>query len=49
MKMSEFEGRNTRFSANVIKPEKKRQSLKLLMCYITEYRINLREVSLSWG
>ena len=36
MRMSEFEGRNTRFSANVIKLEKKRQNLKLLMCYITE-------------
>ena len=46
MRMSELEGRNTRFSANVIKLEKKTQNLKLLMCYITEYRIYLREISL---
>ena len=51
--MSELEGRNTRFSANAIKLEKKKQTLKLLMCYITEYRNNLREKSLGlvylWG
>ena len=47
MRMSELEGRNTRFSANSIKLEKKRQTLKLLMCYITEYRNSLREISLG--